>query len=102
AGPGSAGPGSAGPGSSGPGSSGPGSADYQEALGRRDQLADDRVARDLARHQQAARGLGIGKQYQLVLVQRRREVGSYPLEVAAAAAGHVPGLEGLAGRLQIG
>src|SRR5690242_18500173 len=58
-----------------------------------DELADDRVPRQLAHDGQAAAGLGVGEQDQLVLVDAGAQVRSHPVEVATAATGDVAGRE---------
>src|SRR5690606_39571536 len=76
----------------------PASADDQGVVRRRDELADDGGAGDLAGDEEAAGGLGVGEQQPLLLV-RAAEVGvrGDPGEVAAGAAAGVPGADGLAG-----
>src|SRR5699024_4218001 len=68
-----------------------------------DGLADDRGAGDLADDEEAAGGLGVGEEDQLVLADAvGRQVGSDPVEVALRAARDVAGREGRAGTLDVG
>src|SRR5262245_40408122 len=54
-----------------------------------DKLTDHRVARQLSRHQQPSRGLCVGQQQQLLLVDTIVEVGTHPVQVALGAPGHI-------------
>src|SRR3954454_15363954 len=60
------------------------SADDERTVAGGDHLADHRMAGQLADDEQAAGGLGIRQEHQLVLVQIRVEVVADPVEVAAA------------------
>jgi amino acid efflux transporter len=73
-----------------PAGAGARSADDQDGRAAGDELADDRGARHLAGQQQAAGGLRVRQEQQVVLAGRAGvEVRGDPVQVAAAAAGQV-------------
>ena len=66
------------------------------------QLADHRMARQLPGDEQAAGGLSVGEEHQLVLGHSRVVVRADPVQVASAAAGHVAGGVRRLRRLDVG
>ena len=58
------------------------SPDDEGELAGLDELADDRMIRQLAGNEQAPGGLRIGQEHQLVRVYMRVEVRAHPVEVA--------------------
>jgi amino acid efflux transporter len=79
------------------------SADDQDGRAARDELADDGGARHLPGQQQAARGLRVGEQQQVLLADPvRRQVRRHPLQVAPAAARQVAGPQQVAGPGDVG
>src|SRR5262249_9309187 len=78
------------------------SADDEQVLAARDELADDRSARDLAGDDQAAGGLRIREQQCLRLVDvDETGVGAYPVQVAPGAAADVAGRGGFPRTVEI-